>query len=498
MNQVAKFNIRSCAVLPSSAQPSGGPGAPGGADGSGAPEYDPADAERVQAANVRFAEAFTNVSIRFGAVVAAAVECRREGIDRVMWLEAIEGLGQAHLILVKHLTMEEHAIFSFPFPPPPPPEDGGPRESGNLDHDRLLESVNKTTPLYKWSRDELQQPENNDRLEGMGGQTRMTWEVNMADIGLVRQIGTGSFGVVYEGKWKSLKVAVKLFRERVMMHESEALLQAVKEEAALMSNLRHPNIVLFMCVSTRPPDLAIISEYCELGSLASVIEKTAGRPEQLPWSRRLSMMRDAALGMVYLHTSRPVIIHHDLTPSNLLVNRHWQVKVGDFGVSRIITDKIVAGTDASRKNPICMAPEVLQQNPYGTASDVFSFGCCLWCICTLREPWGEIERGNRALMVLKAVVDEGKRLEFPEAGAVVPAYEDLGAYAQISRDCFLCVRSRLRVASLPSCCLLRSRPCLMGRARHLSPEPPQRWIQPSLVCPVAGRSRTRDRGWRRC
>lgn len=118
------------------------------------------------------------------------------------------------------------------------------------------------------------------------------------------------------------------------------------------------------------------------------------------------MMRDAALGMVYLHTSRPVIIHHDLTPSNLLVNRHWQVKVGDFGVSRIITDKIVSGTDASRKNPICMAPEVLQQNPYGTASDVFSFGCCLWCIATLKEPWGEIERGNRVLLVLKAVVDE--------------------------------------------------------------------------------------------
>lgn len=120
------------------------------------------------------------------------------------------------------------------------------------------------------------------------------------------------------------------------------------------------------------------------------------------------MMRDAALGMVYLHTSRPVIIHHDLTPSNLLVNKYYNVKVGDFGVSRIITDKIVAGTDASRKNPICMAPEVLLQNPYGTASDVFSFGCCLWCICTLREPWGEFAASsNRVLMVLKAVVDEG-------------------------------------------------------------------------------------------
>lgn len=275
---MSKFNIRLCTVLPPSsgaaAAPSFGPdGAP--LPASTGPEYDPVEAERVQSDNLRFAEAFTNVSLRFGSVVATSVDCRREGIDRVMWLEAVEGLGQAHLVLVKHLTMEEHAIFSFPFPPAPPPEDGGPRESSNLDHDKLLECVNKTTPLYRWCREELQQPENNDRLEGMGGQTRMTWEVNMADIVMTRQIGTGSFGIVYEGKWKSLKVAVKLFRERVTVHESETLLKAVKEEAALMSNLRHPNIVLFMCVSTRPPDLAIISEFCELGSLASVIEKCA-------------------------------------------------------------------------------------------------------------------------------------------------------------------------------------------------------------------------------
>lgn len=190
-------------------------------------------------------------------------------------------------MLVKHLTMEGHAIFSFPFPPAPPPEDGGPRESSNLDHDKLLECVNKSTPLYKWSREELQQPENNDRLEGLGGQTRMTWEVNMADIDVTKQIGSGSFGVVYEGKWKGLKVAVKLFRENVLQQQSESLLKAVKEEAALMSNLRHPNIVLFMCVCTRPPDLAIISEFCELGSLATVIktvvEKCAAAPLRRPW-----------------------------------------------------------------------------------------------------------------------------------------------------------------------------------------------------------------------
>lgn len=284
-NQVSKFNVRSCATLPAPPGAAAGENGGGGGGGAGLPpgsggaltEYEPADAERVQLANVRFADAFTSVSLRFGSAVAAAVECRREGVDRVIWLEAVEGLGMAHLVLVKHLTMEEHAIFSFPFPPPPlpPAEEGAARESSNLDHDKLLECVNRTTPLYKWSREELQQPGNNDRLEGLGGQTRMTWEVNMADIGLVRQIGQGSFGVVYEGKWKALKVAVKLFRERVMVHESDALLTAVKEEAALMSNLRHPNIVLFMCVSTRPPDLAIISEFCELGSLASVIEKCA-------------------------------------------------------------------------------------------------------------------------------------------------------------------------------------------------------------------------------
>lgn len=96
-----------------------------------------------------------------------------------------------------------------------------------------------------------------------------------------------------------------------------------------MAALRHPNVVMYLGVCMHPP--AVVTEYCARGSLNDVLKKCLTKPElagQLDWSRRLGMALDAAKGMHYLHSSDPPVIHRDLKSPNLLVDKHWRVKVG--------------------------------------------------------------------------------------------------------------------------------------------------------------------------
>jgi serine/threonine protein kinase len=78
----------------------------------------------------------------------------------------------------------------------------------------------------------------------------------------------------------------------------------------------------------------LVSEYCSRGSLMDVLragKSSAAKAQELGWPRRMAMAADACMGMCYLHTRQPPIIHRDLKSPNLLVDASWKVKVSDFG-----------------------------------------------------------------------------------------------------------------------------------------------------------------------
>ena len=79
---------------------------------------------------------------------------------------------------------------------------------------------------------------------------------------------------------------------------------------------------------------------------------------QLDWSKRLGMALDAAKGMLYLHSHRPLIIHRDLKSPNLLVDKHWRVKVTDFNLSRAADAPSTTNSSVTANNPRWSAPEV--------------------------------------------------------------------------------------------------------------------------------------------
>ena len=103
---------------------------------------------------------------------------------------------------------------------------------------------------------------------------------------------------------------------------------------------------------------------------------------------RLNMCLDAAKGMMYLHSSEPPIIHRDLKSPNLLVDKHWRVKVCDFNLSRVMEETVVLSSMAA-SNPRWLAPEILSGRGYTYSSDVYSFGIIMWEFLTWRVPWHE-------------------------------------------------------------------------------------------------------------
>ena len=99
-----------------------------------------------------------------------------------------------------------------------------------------------------------------------------------------------------------------------------------------MKRLRHPNILLFMGAVTSPERLCIVTEFLPRGSLFRLLQRNSSK---LEWRRRVHMALDIARGVNYLHHLNPPIVHRDLKSSNLLVDKNWTVKVGDFGLSRL-------------------------------------------------------------------------------------------------------------------------------------------------------------------
>lgn len=231
------------------------------------------------------------------------------------------------------------------------------------------------------------------------GECEISWE----DLVIGERIGLGSYGEVYHADWNGTEVAVKKFLDQDF---SGAALDEFKREVRIMRRLRHPNVVLFMGAVTRPPNLSIVTEFLPRGSLYRIIHRPLF---QIDEKRRIKMALDVARGMNCLHTSIPTIVHRDLKSPNLLVDKNWNVKVSDFGLSRLkhntfLSSKSTAGT------PEWMAPEVLRNEPSNEKCDVYSFGVILWELATLRLPWS----GMNPMQVVGAVGFQNRRLDIPK------------------------------------------------------------------------------------
>ncbi|XP_024173050.1 probable serine/threonine-protein kinase DDB_G0267514 [Rosa chinensis] len=228
-------------------------------------------------------------------------------------------------------------------------------------------------------------------------------EIRWEDLHLGEEIGQGSCAIVYRGNWNASDVAIKVYFKN---EYSEGVLHDYRKEIDIMKRLRHPNVLLFMGAVYSQERLAIVTEYLPRGSLFRQLHKNN---QALDIKRRMRMALDVARGMNYLHRRNPPIVHRDLKSSNLLVDKNWTVKVGDFGLSKLKNATFLTAK-SGRGTPQWMAPEVLRNEPSNEKSDVFSFGVILWELMTVSVPWNNLN----PLQVVGVVGFMDRRLDIPE------------------------------------------------------------------------------------
>jgi len=211
------------------------------------------------------------------------------------------------------------------------------------------------------------------------------------NIQIGAQIGRGANGRILEGKWEGIVVAVKeihsIFISEVSDQEFQSFKRSFLRECEQSSRLRHPNIVRFLGIyhppGARVPSLVMERLHC---SLTSLLE----RNPVVPLGTKLSIINDVALGLRYLHTRNPPIIHRDLSSNNVLLTKGMEGKIGDLGTARLVDPRRQSRMTVAPGTVDFMPPEALvienvTNIRYGKELDVFSFGCVM--LHTLSHEW---------------------------------------------------------------------------------------------------------------
>ncbi|CAF0900695.1 unnamed protein product [Didymodactylos carnosus] len=204
-------------------------------------------------------------------------------------------------------------------------------------------------------------------------------EINFSDIQFGVKLGQGGFGAVYKAKWISRNRYVACKRFSIMPTQMH-LFESFQRELAAYNELSGAYILKLYGYALNKPksgtdalQCALIMEYMSSGSLATVIRQN----EKLSLSCKLDMAWHIASGMRKLHDRK--MIHRDIRPDNILINKYYTAKIGDMGIARGLQSPgqfmTVVGCQPY------MPPEFYTES-YDQSLDVFTFGLTIYYLFT--------------------------------------------------------------------------------------------------------------------
>ncbi|RDB23589.1 Serine/threonine-protein kinase STY46 [Hypsizygus marmoreus] len=223
-------------------------------------------------------------------------------------------------------------------------------------------------------------------------------------------LANGQFGDVWKGRYRSQQVAVKVLKV-YLQSDMSAHLRNVLHETLIWRQLRHENVLPFLClhyVNNNPKRIALVSPWMENGNIRDFLIHYPEMP-------RIPFVFDIAEGLFYLHTMQPSIVHGDLKAVNILISDTHRACLADFGLSTAsesqvlhlssFSDARVGGTSR------WTAPELLNgtQETNTTKSDIYAFACVCYEIFSGSIPFHDIS--NDYAVILK--VTAGHRPDRP-------------------------------------------------------------------------------------
>ncbi|KAK9333514.1 hypothetical protein V1520DRAFT_331982 [Lipomyces starkeyi] len=212
-----------------------------------------------------------------------------------------------------------------------------------------------------------------------------------------RFIGGGTFGSVYAAV--NLETGDVMAVKEIRLQDTQSIrhiVKSIKDEMTVLEMLNHPNIVQYYGVEVHREKVFIFMEYCQGGSLASLLEHGRIEDETVSQVYTLQMLE----GLAYLHEAG--IVHRDIKPENILLDHLGVIKFVDFGAAKVIAQKgrTRAGGETARTNlnsmtgtPMYMSPEVITGSGTGRhgSVDIWSMGCCVLEMATGRRPWANLD-----------------------------------------------------------------------------------------------------------
>jgi TPR repeat protein/Ran GTPase-activating protein (RanGAP) involved in mRNA processing and transport/predicted Ser/Thr protein kinase len=219
------------------------------------------------------------------------------------------------------------------------------------------------------------------------------------ELTLIKEIGKGGYGVVFQAIWRGKPAAVK---QLINQHLSAKTKEEFLTEAQTMAGLHSSHIVQLFGYCESP--YCLVMEYMPKGSLYHVLH---GK-ERLEWPERMQIISDLAEGVAYLHQKK--ILHRDIKSLNVLLNDQGRAKLTDFGLVQVKRESLMS-TKGAVGTVAWMPPESFQRRAtYTEASDIYAFAVTCWEIAARKTPFEDAT--NPA--IIPTWVQAGEREEIPK------------------------------------------------------------------------------------
>ena len=207
--------------------------------------------------------------------------------------------------------------------------------------------------------------------------------MSLSDYECIQALGKGAFASVVKVKHKKTGKIYAMKRINISQIEKEEIERDLNEIRILYS-LNHPNIIGYKEAFYDKPTgkLNIVLEFADDGDLQQKIkynkENHLNFHEDTIWEIIIQML----LGVSYLHSSK--IIHRDLKSANVFLMKNGQLKIGDLNVSKHMKNSKASTTVGT---PLFIAPEIWDNQCYDYKCDIWSLGCIIYELCTLKPPF---------------------------------------------------------------------------------------------------------------